>query len=117
MAYGPGHQWDISDSVITFNAGGVAEGTQKVPLRWSLSVSPDPVRGAFSVRYDVPSQSRVSVGVYDAGGRLVRALSEGDVAPGRYETKLSSGTLPAGVYFCALDNGAHRISRKVVLTE
>ncbi len=117
MAYGPGHQWDISDSVITFNAGGVAEGSRHTPRQWSLSLSPDPARGAFSVRYDVPSQSRVSVGVYDAGGRLVRSLSEGDVAPGRYETKLSSGTLPAGVYFCALDNGAHRISRKVVLTE
>jgi hypothetical protein len=117
MAYGPGHQYDMSDSVIHFTGGGVAEGTQKVPLRWSLSVSPNPARGAFSVHYDVPSQGRVSVGVYDVDGRLVRSLSEGEVPPGRYEVKLSSGIVPAGVYFCVLDSGPKKITRKVVLTE
>jgi hypothetical protein len=117
MAYGPGWQYDISDSVIHFTSGGVAEGTRSVPLQWSLSVSPNPARGAFSVRYDVPGHSRVSVGVYDAGGRLVRLLSDGDLAPGRYEANLGSGILPSGVYFCTLENGAKRISRKVVLTE
>jgi hypothetical protein len=117
IAYGPGWQYDISDSVINFTGGGVAEGTRGVPLQWSLSVNPNPAHGAFSVRYDVPSQSRVSVGVYDAGGRLVRSLSEGEVARGRYEVKLPSGTLPAGVYFCTLANGVDRISRKVILTE
>ncbi len=117
VAYGPGWQYDLSDSVINFTGGGVAEGPHNVPLLWSLSVSPNPARGAFTVRYDVPSQDRVSVGVYDAGGRIVRSLSEGDFAPGRYETRLPSGILPAGVYFCTLANGAERISRKVVLTE
>jgi hypothetical protein len=117
MAYGPGHQWDMSDSVIHFTGGGVAEGTHKMPQQWSLSVSPNPTRGAFSVRYDVPTQARVSVGLYDAGGRLVRSLSEGYVASGRHEARLPSGVLPAGVYFCTLDNGTQRISKKVVLTE
>ena len=110
-------QFDISDSIIDFTGGGVAEGTRSVPQHWSLSISPNPARGAISVRYDVPSQSRVSIGVYDAGGRLVRSLSEGNVAPGRYEAKLPSGILPAGVYFCTLDTGAKRICQKVVLTE
>jgi hypothetical protein len=117
IAYGPGWQYDISDSVINFAGGGVAEGARNVPLQWSLSVSPNPARGAFSVRYDVPSQSGVSVGVYDAGGRMVRSLSEGGVAPGRYEARIPSGLLPAGVYFCTLANGAKRISRKLVLTK
>jgi hypothetical protein len=116
IAYGPGWQYDISDSVINLAGGGVAEGTRSRPAQWSLSISPNPARGAFSVRYDVPSQDRVSVGVYDAGGGLVRSLSEGDVAPGRYEVKLPSGILPAGVYFCTMDTGVKRISQKVVVT-
>jgi hypothetical protein len=117
IAYGPGWQYDISDSVVHLAGGGVAEGKRSMPVQWSLSVSPNPARGAFSVRYDVPSQSRVSVGVYDAGGRLVRSLSDGDVAPSRYEVKLPSGTLPAGVYFCTLTAANQRFSRKVILTE
>jgi hypothetical protein len=104
-AYGPGWQFDMSDSVIHFTGGGVAEVTH-VPLQWALSVSPNPARGAFTVRYDVPFQSRVSVGVYDAGGRLARSLRDGEVAPGRYEARLSSGVLPAGVYFVRLEPSA-----------
>jgi hypothetical protein len=116
IAYGPGWQFDMSDSAITFIGGGVAEGTHNVPLQWSLSVSPNPARGAFSVRYDVPTQARVSVGIYDAGGRLVRSLSEGDVAPGRYETRLVPGALPAGIYFLRLDTQGFRSVKKAVVT-
>jgi hypothetical protein len=128
-------QFDISDSAITFIGGGVAEGTHNVPLQWSLSVSPNPARGAFTVRYDVPglgakagtvpqsartrgtvpATSVMSVGIYDAGGRLVRSLSEGGVTPGRYEVKLPSGTLPAGIYFLRLDTPGFRSVRKAVV--
>jgi hypothetical protein len=114
-AYGPGHQYDMSDSA----GSGVAEATHKAPLRWALSVSPNPARGAFSVHYDVPRQSHVSVGVYDVGGRLVRSLREGDVAPGRYEVRLPSGVLPAGVYFVRLEPSAvsrQPVAVKVVIT-
>ena len=116
IAYGPGWQFDISDSVITFIGGGVVEGTRNVPLQWSLSVSPNPARGVFSVRYDVPTQTHVSVGVYDADGRLVRSLSDGEVSPGRYETRLPSGALPAGIYFLRLDTPGFRSVKKAVVT-
>jgi len=109
-------QFDISDSVITFISGGVAEGTYNVPLHWALSISPNPARGAFTVRYEVPGATGhdpnsstelghvpVSLGIYDAGGRLVRSLSEGAVAPGRYEVRIPSGVLPVGVYFVRLE--------------
>jgi hypothetical protein len=141
IAYGPGWQFDMSDSAITFIGGGVAEGTHNVPLQWSLSVSPNPARGAFTVRYDVPGkwgQSQpllgakagtvpqsartrgtvpvFALGIYDAGGRLVRSLSEGDVAPGRYEVRLPSGALPAGIYFLRLDTPGFRAVKKAVVT-
>ena len=115
MAYGPGHQYTMSDSVIHFTGEGVAEGTRKVPLQWALSVSPNPARGQISVLYDVPRQSRVSVGVYDAGGRLVRSLSEGNVSPGRYKVKLPSDVLPAGIYFLRLDTPGFRSVKKAVV--
>jgi hypothetical protein len=149
MAYGPGWQFDISDSAITFTGGGVAEATRNVPLVWALSVSPNPARGAFTVRYDVPglgakagtvregdtpperlrrtrrwcvpsARTRGTVpvfalGIYDAGGKLVRSLSDGQVSPGRYEVKLPSGVLPAGIYFLRLDTPGFRSVKKAVV--
>ncbi len=103
--------------VCKYTGSGVEEEKPRPLTSLRLDVVPNPARGAFVARYEVTSPSRVSVGLYDVGGRLVRSLSEGFVAPGRYEAKLASGILPAGIYFCTLDNGANRISRKVVLTE
>jgi hypothetical protein len=132
IAYGPGWQYDISDSVIAFIGGGVAEGTHNVPLQWSLSVSPNPARGAFTVRYDVPEKtgtvpdcgrvlsaggypSFLRAGIYDAGGRLVRSLSDGEVSPGRYEVRIPSGMLPAGIYFLRLETPGFRSVKKAVV--
>jgi hypothetical protein len=117
IAYGPGWQFDESDSAFAIMPGGVAEAQPAASRNWALLVSPNPAHGAFSVRYDVPRSGRVSVGIYDVDGRLVRPLSEGDVAPGRYEARLLPGTLPAGIYFCTLSAVNLRLSRKVVLAE
>jgi hypothetical protein len=121
-------QFDMSDSVITFIGGGVAEESRRVPQQWSLSVSPNPTRGAFTVKYDVPGkwgqslgalgravQSPFSLGIYDASGRLVRSLSDGAVAPGRYEARIPSGVLPAGIYFLRLDTPGFRSVKKAVV--
>jgi hypothetical protein len=128
MAYGPGQQWDMSDSVITFIGGGVEEDARRVPLRWLLSVSPNPARGAFTIRYDVPLtlalsqreregvREAMSLGIYDAGGRLVRSLRDGEVSAGRYETRIPSGALPAGIYFLRLDTPGFRDVKKAVVT-
>jgi len=118
IAYGPGWQYDESDDPFRIVPTGLTGPGTETPRQWALSVSPNPARGSFSVRYDVPRPSRVSVGVYDAAGRLAVLLDDGDVAPGRYEARLASGSLPAaGIYFCTLVSGEKRISRKVVLTE
>jgi len=132
IAYGPGWQYDISNSVIDFTGGGASEGPRNVPLQWFLSVSPNPARCAFSVRYDVPGLAKAgtvprsartrgtvpvfALGIYDAGGRLVQALTDGEFAPGHYEARLPAGALPAGIYFIRLDTPGFRSVRKVVVT-
>ena len=80
-----------------------------------LEVRPNPARGAFSVHYDVPYHSSLSVGVYDASGRLVRSLSDEVVSPGRYEARIPSGALPAGIYFLRLDTPGFRSVKKAVV--
>lgn len=118
ITYGArGWQYDESDSSFRIARSGVAGPSELPPRDWSLSVNPNPARGTVSVRYDVPRQGQVSVGVYDVDGRLVRSLADGDLTLGRYEANLASGVLPAGVYFCTLIAENQRFSWKVILTE
>jgi len=118
IANGLGWQFDMSDSAITFIGGGVTEGTSSVPLQWSLSVTPNPARGAATVRYDVPCAAQVRVSLFDAAGRLVRVLSQGANAPGRYSACVAAGEFPGGVYYVTLHESGRRsvaLKTKLVL--
>jgi len=83
---------------------------------------PNPARNKVTICWQVPVEADVALRVYNAAGQLVEVLASGRYKPGAY-TSVWNGTdtrgrrLPNGVYFYALDNGAKRISRKVVLTE
>ena len=70
----------------------------------------------------MPVEAKVSLRIYNTAGQLVKVLADGKTKPGAY-TSVWNGTdargrrLANGVYFYALDNGAKRISRKLVLTD
>ena len=110
IAYGPGWQYDMSDSVIYFSGGGVAEGTRRVPVQWALSVSPNPAHGAAIIRYDVPFPAQVRVCLFDASGRIVRTLVQGTAAPGRHAVRvMATGDIPEGVYYVTMrESGRER---------
>ena len=83
---------------------------------------PSPATDRVKIRWQVPVEADVSLRIYNTAGQLVKVLADGKTKPGAY-TSVWNGTdakgrrLANGVYFYTLDNGAKRISRKVVLTE
>jgi hypothetical protein len=82
---------------------------------------PSLARGRAVIRYQIPAEGNVSLSVYDLSGSLVRTLISAPMQPGRHSVDWD-GTdgrgyeLPAGVYFCTLDNGTTRMSSKVVVS-
>jgi hypothetical protein len=87
-------------------------------------IEPNPASGKSKVTilWQIPAISKVSLRVFNPAGQLVKVLAQGEVKPGRYTTTWA-GTdqkgrrLAAGIYFCALDAGDKRLTRKVVLAE
>jgi len=83
---------------------------------------PNPATNLVRIRWQVPVEADVSLRVYNAAGQLVKVLADGRTRPGAH-VSVWNGTdtrgrrLANGVYFYALDNGARRISRKLVMTE
>lgn len=77
--------------------------------------SPNPFNPVTVLAYDVPNPGRVTIRLYDASGREVRTVVDGDVEPGRHAVVLSATGLPSGVYFYRMTAGTFTETRKMVL--
>jgi hypothetical protein len=85
----------------------------------SLTVFPNPVARAVSVRYCLPTPGPVSVGVYDAGGRLVKSLARGPARAGEHRVWWDGADrtgMPAaaGVYYCRVQGQGFAAAQKLV---
>ena len=81
------------------------------PRQWTLwlgPAAPNPMRETAALRYTLPRQTRVSLAIYDAGGRRVREI-EGRVLPAGEHTAVwdgrdaSGNRVSSGLYFVRLE--------------
>jgi hypothetical protein len=71
-------------------------------LRFALSIAPNPLGSAAEIVFSLPGPGDVSLGLYDATGRLGSGLYSGHHAAGYYRFTLAGSQLPAGIYFLKL---------------
>ena len=100
--------------------GAVMETRPQVPAVPALAAFPNPFMRSTTVSYELPKSGNVRLSVCDATGRTVRVLVNETKGPGRYSADWDGRdkqgrTLPAGIYFCALEAEGRRLSRKLVL--
>jgi len=98
----------------------VSDDGQRNPSVTTLVLAPNPLRMNSTVSYELPRAGNVRLSVCDAAGKMVRVLADGTAGPGRYSVCWDGrgghgATLRAGVYFCNLETGGKRLTRKVVL--
>src|SRR5262249_47331701 len=100
---------------------GTVDVVGELPREVALALaSPNPSRGAVSFRVSLPAAGPVSLAVYDAAGRLVSTLLNGEQPVGE-RTEVWDGTdgarkrSPNGLYFVALHAGGRKLVRSVVM--
>ncbi len=81
---------------------------------------PNPFNPATEIRWYLPERGLVSLGIYDAGGTLVRSLHEGPLEKGSHaaiwDGRNDRGErVSSGVYFCRLRAGRETLTRKMIL--
>jgi hypothetical protein len=76
---------------------------------------PNPSKGSAEIAFSLPRSEQVRLAVYDAQGRLVRTLAEGNRAAGTHQVRLSG--LESGVYFYRLDAGGSSLTRRMVVAK
>jgi hypothetical protein len=64
-----------------------------------LNISPNPSQNLVKLSYSLKIPGRVNIGLYDATGRLVKTIFNGDREEGVFNNDFNVGTLTQGVYF------------------
>lgn len=116
------HDWMVR--LIQSPEIGIQSGKDEIVKRFALFQNlPNPFFSQTSIRYSIPTETKVSLQVFDATGRNVRALVEGRQKPGEYSMIWNghdeqNHKLPAGVYFYRLNaEGKYKAIRKTVLLQ
>jgi hypothetical protein len=95
--------WD-STVTLVISTNGVKGQPKGVPATYSLAQNyPNPWNPTTTISYGLPSESRVSLRIYNLLGELVATLADG-VQPAGYRFAIWNGTnRSSGVYFYRLD--------------
>jgi hypothetical protein len=78
-------------------------------------VVPNPAHGVVSVQFGLGLDGATRLEIYDAMGRYVGTLVEGELGPGAYSVEWDVSGLGAGVYHLRLTSGAWREMGRVVV--
>ena len=108
---------DVSDSAFIIT-GGAAVGDPTGVADFALPrVWPHPIQGSAHIRYALPRSVPVRLAVYDALGRQVEVLDEGERGAGMHEVVWTGSHAGPGLYFLRLAVPGRMLVRRVVRVE
>jgi Leucine-rich repeat (LRR) protein len=98
---------------VAVNTSGVPN---DLPVVYSMSARGLAANKKFEVRYSIPENTSIKLGVYSINGTKVKEFSE-EKTPGIYSKEIDMKNNPAGVYLLKMEanKGNFRSTKKIVL--
>jgi len=90
--------------------------------RFSLSTYPNPISSMATIKYVLPADTRVTLTIFDASGRMVQeVVSNADNTAGSYEavwdgTAADGTKMPSGTYICRLSTPLGSSEQQIKIT-
>jgi hypothetical protein len=101
--------------VLYFSPSGITNFTDS-PSSFSLSPNyPNPFNSSTTIRYNLPTESSVTIDIYDILGRKVQTLLDVKAQAGVHQVNWDADGLPSGAYFARLKAGQHSQTMKMML--
>ncbi|MGB2867688.1 MAG: T9SS type A sorting domain-containing protein [Bacteroidota bacterium] len=98
-----GWGWMIDNLEIQGSLTGVDQNAG-VPTEFSLAQNfPNPFNPGTAIRFTIPTESDVTLKIYDALGRELVTLLSGKMGAGRYQQNWQAARFSSGVYFYRLE--------------
>ncbi len=96
----------------------ISENRTSVLAQKQFNIFPNPSNGAFTIEYELRSQTAIEIAVYDMTGSLVKQI----VKPmkqqsGIYQMPINLTDLPSGIYVCKLSKDGKMETKQVVVTK
>ncbi len=119
-SYGNCVPW-IEEGTPTEFTSITAEKNNQYPRQFSLKQNyPNPFNGQTVIQFQVNKAGQLRLAVHDAGGRLIKILSDDYFAEGSYRmhwngSDQNNRPLASGIYFYTLSGEGNRITKKMLL--
>lgn len=92
------------------------EDVLSVPTEFALQQNyPNPFNPSTTIRFNIPTQSHVSLKIYDIMGREVTTLVNEELASGTHEFQFNASHLASGMYIARLQAGNFSAVNKMTL--
>lgn len=92
--------------------------SSEVPAEYSLSQNyPNPFNPTTNFEFRIAGLGFVNLTIYDAMGRVVEILQNGNMKPGVYQAQWNAAEYPSGVYFYRLSANGFNETKKMILTK
>ena len=107
--------------VIPITLTGVEENTKDPTNYLALAqVSPNPTKTDAVIQFQVPTEQRISLRIYDTSGQLVKTLVDQQIATGRHQVTWNrcdeqGRAVASGVYFYQLQYENKIATKKLIL--
>jgi uncharacterized delta-60 repeat protein len=69
---------------------------------FTFSVYPNPTNGVATISYQIPTDARVSIKLFDLTGRELSTIIEARKTAGHYTAAMNLKDIPSGVYLCRM---------------
>ena len=81
---------------------------------WEVAVYPNPTSTTLNVRFIMPKEDEVSIGLYDMQGKQVLLKNLGNKSFGSHQEMLDLTDIPNGTYVCRISGKYNSITKQVI---
>ena len=108
---------EFSDNIIISSSVGEEIEINQVNDYLLMSSYPNPFNPTTTINFAIPSDSQVSIAVYNLQGREVATLAKGSYDAGNHQVIWNADSHSSGVYFAKMVSGSYVNTQKLMLVK
>lgn len=108
--------YEISDTIFIMVSSFNIDDTNPIPNEFALEHNfPNPFNHKTTIKFSIPNNGLVKVGVYDIMGREVEILINKKMMAGRYSVIWNGNNVPSCIYFIRIESNNFKQTQKALL--